>query len=111
VALARLDGTIGRTKVTGLFAFEGLARVEVEEAGPGDIVALSGFETVSIGETITDPEDPRPLPRVIVDEPTVSMVFQVNVSPFAGQEGRFVTSRNLRERLDRELLTNVSLRV
>jgi GTP-binding protein len=111
VVLARQDGSLVRTRVSNLYAFEGLDRVEVEEAGPGDIVALAGFEEVSIGDTITLPEDPRPLPRVTVDEPTVSMVFQVNTSPFAGQEGRFVTSRNLRDRLDRELLTNVSIRV
>ncbi len=111
VGLARLDGSVVRTRVTNLYVFEGLERVEVEEAGPGDIVALAGFADVSIGETITDPDDPRPLPHVIVDEPTVSMIFSVNTSPFAGQEGKYVTSRNLRERLDRELLTNVSIRV
>ncbi len=111
VALLRLDGRSTRARVTNLYAFEGLERVEVEEAGAGDIVALAGFGEVNIGETIADPEDPRPLPHVIVDEPTVSMMFQVNTSPFAGQEGRFVTSRNLKERLERELLTNVSLRV
>ncbi|MBI5709292.1 MAG: translational GTPase TypA [Candidatus Eisenbacteria bacterium] len=111
VALVRLDGSAGRTRVTNLYAFEGLERVEVPEAGPGDIVALAGFDQVNIGETITDPEDPRPLPHVVVDEPTVSMVFTVNNSPFAGQEGRHVTSRNLKERLERELLTNVSVRV
>jgi GTP-binding protein len=111
VALCRLDGTLVRTRVTNLYAFEGLERAEVDEAGPGDIVALAGFEEVAIGETIGDPEDPRPLPHVIVDEPTVSMLFSVNNSPFAGQEGRYVTSRNLRERLEREILTNVSLRV
>jgi GTP-binding protein len=111
VALARLDGTLARTRVTRLYAFEGLERVEVEEAGPGDIVALAGFEEVNIGETITDPVDPHPLPRVTVDEPTVSMLFSVNNSPFAGQEGKFVTSRNLKERLEREILTNVSINV
>jgi GTP-binding protein len=111
VGLARLDGTVARARVTNLYAFEGLRRVEVEEAGPGDIVALAGFEVVNIGETITDLEDPRPLPRVIIDEPTVSMVFSVNMSPFAGQEGKYVTSRNLKERLERELLINVSIRV
>ena len=111
VALARLDGTIARARVTHLYVFEGLQRVEVEEAGPGDIVALSGFEEVSIGETITDPVDPHPLPRVTVDEPTVSMLFSVNNSPFAGQEGKYVTSRNLKERLEREILTNVSIRI
>ena len=111
VSLARLDGSIVRTRVTHLYVFEGLQRVEVDEAGPGDIVALSGFEEVSIGETITDPIDPRPLPRVTVDEPTVSMLFSVNNSPFAGQEGKYVTSRNLKERLEREILTNVSIRI
>jgi len=111
VALVRLDGQAVRTRVTNLYAFEGLERTEVEEAGPGDIVALAGFAEVNIGETITDAEDPRPLPHVTVDEPTVSMMFQVNTSPFAGQEGRYVTSRNLKERLERELLTNVSRRV
>ena len=111
VGLARLDGSVVRTRVTNLYAFEGLERVEIEEAGPGDIVALAGFDAASIGETITDPEDPRPLPRVTVDEPTVSMVFAVNTAPFAGQEGRYVTSRNLKERLEREILTNVSIRV
>lgn len=111
VALVRLDGQAVRTRVTNLYAFEGLERTEVDEAGPGDIVALAGFAEVNIGETITDAEDPRPLPHVIVDEPTVSMMFQVNTSPFAGQQGRYVTSRNIKERLERELLTNVSLRV
>jgi len=111
VALSRHDGTLSRARVTNLYAFEGLERTEVAEAGPGDIVALAGFEEVQIGETVTDPENPRPLPRVTVDEPTVSMVFSVNNSPFAGQEGKYVTSRNLRERLDREILTNVSIRI
>ena len=111
VGLARLDGSIVRTKVTNLYVFEGLERVEVAEAGPGDIVALAGFEDVNIGETITDPDDPRPRPRVTIDEPTVSMIFSVNNSPFAGQEGKYVTSRHLRERLDREILTNVSIRI
>jgi GTP-binding protein len=111
VSLVRLDDSIVRTRVTNLYVFEGLERVEVDEAGPGDIVALAGFDEVSIGETITDPDDPRPLPHVIVDEPTVSMIFSVNTSPFAGQEGKYVTSRNLKERLDREILTNVSIRI
>jgi len=83
----------------------------VQEAGPGDIVALAGFDEVHIGETVTDPDDPRPLAAVHIDEPTVSMVFSVNNSPFAGQEGKLVTSRNIRDRLERELLTNVSLKV
>ena len=111
VVLSTLDGSLVPRRVTNLYVFEGLNRVEVEEAGPGDIVALAGFDDVTIGDTITDPLRPLPLPRVTVDEPTVSMVFQVNNSPFAGQEGKYVTSRNIRERLDRELLTNVSIRV
>src|SRR5262249_34696971 len=111
VLLVRGEGAQVRSRVTNLYAFEGLERAEVQEAGPGDIVALAGFEEVHIGETVTDPDDPRPLPPVLVDEPTVSMVFSVNASPFAGQEGKYVTSRNLKERLERELLTNVSLRV
>jgi GTP-binding protein len=111
VMVCRTDGTMQKTRATNLYAFEGLSRVEVTEAGPGDIVALAGFEQIHIGDTITDPENPRALPRVTIDEPTVSMVFQVNNSPFAGEEGKYVTSRNLRERLDRELLTNVSIRI
>ena len=111
VMLVRGDGTQVKSRVTNLYAFEGLERAEVQEAGPGDIVALAGFEEVHIGETVTDPDDPRPLPPVLVDEPTVSMVFSVNASPFAGQEGKYVTSRNLKDRLERELLTNVSLKV
>ncbi len=106
-----IDGATTRTRVTNLYAFEGLERREVEEAAAGEIVALAGFETIHIGETIADPDRPVALPRVTIDEPTVSMVFQTNISPFAGQEGKFVTSRHLRERLDKELLTNVSLTV
>ena len=111
VALARPDGSLKPARVTNLYVFEGLERTEVQEAGPGDIVALAGFSEVTIGDTITDPERPLPLPRVTVDEPTVSMVFRVNDAPFAGQEGKYVTSRNLKERLERELLTNVSIRM
>jgi GTP-binding protein len=111
VALARLDGSIDTATVTRLYVFENLDRVEVDEAAAGEIVALAGFEHVHIGETVTDPERPAPLPRVTVDEPTVAMVFSVNTSPFAGQEGKYVTSRNLAERLRRELLTNVSIQV
>jgi GTP-binding protein len=110
VMLVRADGTQVKSRVTNLYAFEGLERAEVQEAGPGDIVALAGFSEVHIGETVTDQNDPRPLPAVLVDEPTVSMVFSVNASPFAGQEGKYVTSRNLKDRLERELLTNVSLK-
>jgi len=111
VVLVRRDGSHVLSRVTNLYAFEGLQRVEVQEAGPGDIVALAGFDEVHIGETVSDPADPRPLPPVHIDEPTVSMVFSVNNSPFAGQEGKLVTSRNIRDRLERELLTNVSLKV
>ncbi len=111
VVLIRRDGTHVKSRITNLYAFEGLQRVEVSEAGPGDIVALAGFDEVHIGETVTDAERPKALPPVTVDEPTVSMVFSVNNSPFAGQEGKLVTSRNIKDRLERELLTNVSIRV
>ncbi len=111
VGVVRHDGSVGRTRVTYLYAFEGLERVEVPSAGPGDIVALAGFDEVNIGDTITDPTDPMPLERVSIDEPTVSMVFSINTSPFAGQEGTFVTARNLKDRLEREILTNVALHV
>ena len=83
-------------RVTKLYVFEDLERAEVDEAGPGEIVALAGFEEVHIGDTMADPENPVPLPRVTVDEPTVSMIFAVNNSPMAGQEGKLVTSRNPR---------------
>jgi GTP-binding protein len=111
VVLIRKDGTQVKTRVTNLYVFEGLERTEVSDAGPGDIVALAGFDEVHIGETVGDPLDPRALPPVTIDEPTVSMVFSVNNSPLAGTEGKYVTSRNLRDRLEREILTNVSLKV
>ena len=111
VMLVRRDGTQVKSRVTNLYTYEGLERIEVQEIGPGDIVALAGFDEVHIGETVTDPNDPRALPPVSVDEPTVSMMFSVNNSPFAGTEGKFVTSRNIGERLERELLTNVSIKV
>jgi len=111
VAVAKADGSLQTTKVTKLFAFEGLERAAVERADCGEIVALAGFEGIGIGETITSVETPSPLPIVHVDEPTLSMIFSVNTSPFAGREGRWVTSRNIRERLEKELLTNVSIRV
>jgi len=111
VSLARLDGTLQTMRVTKLYVFENLDRTEVEEAGPGEIVALAGFEDVHIGDTVTDAENPLPLPRVTVDEPTVNMIFSINTSPMVGLEGNLVTSRNLRDRLQRELLTNVSIRV
>jgi len=104
------DGSI-KTKVTSLYGFQGLERIDIKEARAGDIVALAGIEGVNIGDTIADIEHPEPLPRIAVDEPTISMVFSVNTSPFSGQEGRYVTSRNLRERLEKELLYNVSIKV
>jgi GTP-binding protein len=111
VAVAKADGTLQTRKVTKLYAFEGLERTAVERADCGEIVALAGFEGIGIGETVTSVENPSPLPILHVDEPTLSMIFSVNTSPFAGKDGRWVTSRNIRERLDKELLTNVSIRV
>ncbi len=111
VSHCRVDGTIGKARVTGLYGYDGLKRVEISEAGPGDIIAVSGFEGVSIGDTLSDPETPKPLPRITVDEPTIGIVLSANDSPLAGLEGQFVTSRKLRERLFKEILTNVSIRV
>lgn len=111
VAISKLDGTVERTRVTKLYVFAGLERTEVAEAAAGDVICLAGIEGVTIGETITSPDDPRPITPLHVDEPTVSMVFGVNTSPMAGRDGRYVTSRNLRDRLARELVGNVSIRV
>jgi len=111
VAVLKLDGSAQPTRVTKLFAFDGLKRVEIDRAAAGDIVCLAGIEDITIGETIASPEHRVPIPPIAVDEPTVSMIFGVNTSPAAGREGQYVTSRNLRERLARELLGNVSLRV
>ena len=111
VAVAKRDGSLETTRVTKLFVFDGLERVAAEEAACGEIVALAGFEGIQIGETVTSADDPAPLPPLHIDEPTIAMVFSVNTSPFAGREGRWVTSRNIRERLEKELLTNVSIRL
>ena len=111
VVVAKLDGAVQRTRVTKLFAFDGLQRVEIERASTGDIVCLAGLSDITIGETITDPEHQTPIPPIHIDEPTVSMIFGVNTSPMAGVDGRYVTSRNLRDRLARELVGNVSIRV
>ena len=111
VAMVNSQGQIIRTKITQLYGFQGLARVDIKDASVGDIVALAGIEGINIGDTITDIEDPKPLPRITVDEPTISMVFSVNTSPFSGNVGKFVTSRTLRERLEKELLYNVSIKV
>jgi GTP-binding protein len=111
VAVAHRDGTVEHAKITVLYGYEGLKRVEVPEAGPGDIVAVAGIENMEIGETIADAEKPVALPVMHIDEPTVAMLFSSNVSPFAGKEGRFVTSTQLRDRLWREKRSNVALRV
>jgi len=111
VVMVKGDDETTKAKVTSLYTFQGLERIAVKEARAGDIVALSGIEGITIGDTITSAETPKPLPRISVDEPTISMVFQVNTSPFAGKEGNYVTSRNLRERLEKELLYNVAIRV
>jgi GTP-binding protein len=111
VAVLKLGGAEQQTKVTKLFAFDGLKRVEIDQAKAGDIICLAGIEDITIGETISDPEQRIKIPPIAVDEPTVSMIFGVNTSPMAGRDGQYVTSRNLRDRLDRELLGNVSLRV
>src|SRR6201986_4214138 len=111
VNVSRIDGSLMPVKITKLFTFDGLKRIGTEETQVGDIVAVAGVTGITIGETITGLENPAPLPLIVIDEPTIAMQFSVNNSPTAGREGQFVTSRNLRERLDRELLTNVSIRV
>lgn len=111
VVLCRLDGTTKNVKVAKLYQFEGLKRVEVESAQLGDIVAVSGITDLNIGETACSPDCIEPLPFVKIDEPTVSMIFMVNNSPFAGREGKYVTSRNIRDRLFKEVETNVAMRV
>jgi GTP-binding protein len=111
VSIAKVDGSYHTTKITRMYSFEGLKRVDETVGRPGDILAIAGVEGITIGDTVTAVEDPKPLPRVQIDEPTIAMTFTINTSPFAGREGQFVTSRNLRDRLDKELLTNVSIRV
>ncbi len=111
VALVKGDGTIIKGRISKLLGYEGLKQVEIDEAGTGDIVTVAGFEEVSIGETLASAENPVAVPYVSIDEPTLSMNFMVNTSPFAGREGKWVTSRNIRDRLTKELRTNVSLRV
>jgi GTP-binding protein len=111
VAIAKLGGVIEKTKITKLFSFSGLKRTDITQTELGDIIAVAGVEGITIGETITDVENPAPLEHIAIDEPTIAMQFTVNTSPFAGRDGTYVTSRNLRERLQKELLTNVSIRV
>jgi GTP-binding protein len=111
VAIVKLDGAIHKTRITKLYSFTGLKRVDETVGRPGDVLAIAGVEGITIGETVTSAETPKALPKIPIDEPTIAMTFTINNSPFAGREGQFVTSRNLRDRLDKELLTNVSIRV
>ena len=111
VSVAKPDGLFRKVRVTQLYAFEGLKREPIERAEFGEIVALAGIEDIEIGDTITSADNPQALPAIAVDEPTISMIFSVNNSPFAGKDGRFVTSRQVKERLDRETLGNVAIRV
>jgi GTP-binding protein len=111
IAVVGVDGQLRKTKVTQLYSFEGLKQTPIETASVGEIVALAGIEGINIGDTMTSAAEPRPLPRIRVDEPTISMIFSVNTSSFAGREGKFVTSRQIRARLDKETLGNVAIRV
>ncbi len=111
IAVCKLDGSIQQTRVTKLYSFEGLKRIDITDAAAGDIVCLAGIEDITIGETIASPENAVAMPPIAVDEPTVSMIFGVNTSPMSGRDGQYVTSRQIKDRLDRELLGNVSIRV
>ncbi|HSU30905.1 MAG TPA: translational GTPase TypA [Bryobacteraceae bacterium] len=111
VGIVKLDGSLQKTRITKMYSFEGLKRVDETIGKPGDVLAIAGVEGITIGETVTDPDHPRPLAQIQIDEPTIAMTFTINNSPFCGREGEFVTSRNLRDRLDKELLTNVSIKV
>lgn len=111
VTLAKTDGKTSNYKISKVYGYEGLQRYEIEEANSGDIVAIAGIPDMFIGDTVCDMGNPVPLPAIQVEEPTVSMFFMINNSPFAGKEGKYVTTRNLRERLDRELETNVALKL
>jgi GTP-binding protein TypA/BipA len=111
VAWCKTDGTIGQAKVVTLTVTDGITNVDVDEAGPGEIVQISGIEEIMIGETLADLQDPRPLPVITVDEPTLSMTIGTNSSPLAGKDGRKLTARQIKDRLDKELVGNVSIRV
>ena len=111
VGIVKLDGSLHKTRITKMYSFEGLKRVDETIGKPGDVLAIAGVEGITIGETVTHPDHPRPLAQIQIDEPTIAMAFTINNSPFCGREGDFVTSRNLRDRLDKELLTNVSIKV
>ena len=111
IGVVNQKGEVVKTKITALYGFQGLKKIELPQAVMGDIVAIAGIENANIGDTVTDAENPKPLPRIAVDEPTISMVFSINTAPFAGKEGKFVTSRHLKERLEKELLYNVAIRL
>jgi GTP-binding protein len=111
VAIAKLNGTFQKARITKMYSFEGLKQVDETIGRPGDILSIAGLEGITIGETLTNVETPMPMPPIQIDEPTIAMTFMINNSPFAGREGTYVTSRNLRDRLDKELLTNVSIKV
>ncbi len=111
VAICHLDGSIQKTRITKMYSFEGLRRVDETMLVAGDIVAVAGVEGITIGETITSADTPMPMKQIQIDEPTIGMMFSINTSPFAGREGTLVTSRNMKDRLDKELLTNVSIKV
>ncbi|HLX38354.1 MAG TPA: GTP-binding protein, partial [Candidatus Binataceae bacterium] len=111
VSICKLDHSFQKTRITKLYSFEGLKRVDETVGHAGDIMAIAGVEGITIGETVADAENPVPLAHIQIDEPTIAMTFTINTSPFVGREGNYVTSRNLRDRLDKELLTNVSIRV
>ena len=111
VSVCKLDGSIEKTRITKLFTFEGLKQQPVSEASAGEIIALAGIEGIYIGETVADAEDPIPLPTIQVDEPTISMIFHPNTSPLSGRDGKYVTSRHLRARLEKEALANVAIRI
>src|SRR5690606_33128913 len=111
VMLCHRDGTSDATNIAALFSYQGLSRVEAEDAGPGDIIALAGATGIGLGESIVDADNPVPLPPLHVDEPTLSMEFRINDSPFSGRERQYVTSRNLRDRLEREMETNLAMKL
>ena len=111
IAWCRADGAIERVQVAELYVTEALDRVDADEAGPGEIIAVAGIPEITIGETLADPDDPRPLPVITVDEPSLSVTIGINTSPLAGQDGDKLTARQIEARLDRELVGNVSLRV
>jgi GTP-binding protein len=111
VSIVKLNGSVQKTRITKLYSFEGLKRVDETVGKVGDVLAIAGVEGITIGETVTSVDNPKALPKIQIDEPTIAMTFSINNSPFAGREGQFVTSRNLRDRLDKELLTNVSIKV